>query len=171
MIDHKIDRIVLRLAVHERRLQERERQSLWLRLQACEHRLTMRSSVGAKTYDGDQIHDGYESMPPPGAFNKEGPHDMGLGSLESLLRPVRNALELLEQALDFDSGWGVGRDTSLLIGAEKDAELQDRWVGVSSKTVSRLAPHLGSQRTVERARARMGVQPGSGLPLVVRAVA
>jgi len=173
-LDNHVDRAVARLATQERRLQARERLSLWERLRDCEHRIVLRSTIGAKAYDADTAAQGYESSFPPGYIpdmDDLGLDDLGVAPLEHLLRPLRNALESLEAGLDFDSGWSASRDTGRMISEEKDREILTRWVGMHSGTVSVQAPHLGSQRTIERVRHRAGVQPVSGLPLVVRAAA
>lgn len=160
--------MVARAAAQQRRLEDRERLSLSRRLTDCEHRIALRSTVQAKAYDRDTIAQGYESTPPPDAFADQDPQDLGMAPIDHLVQPIRNAIQDLEQALDFDDGHTLVRATSTLLSHEKDHELQTRWKGVAAATVARYAPHLGSQRTIERARSRLGVQPGSGLPLVLR---
>lgn len=157
-LDQQVDGMVARLAVHERRLQARERLSLSMRLQACEHRIMLRSTISGTSYDSDHISEAYESSPPPGAFEAGEPHDLGLAPLEQLLRPILNAIGLLESALDFDSGFAGVRDTSTMLSHEKDHELLVKWDGVAASTVARFAPHLGSARAVEAARRRLRLE-------------
>jgi hypothetical protein len=126
------------------------------RLAACERRLQLRSTVGAKDY-GDRSADWRQSMAPPGADD-----DTGMGPATMLLRPIRNAISELERALDYDSGYADGRSTTTMIAEEKDRELAERWRGVSALTVSRIAPHLGSRRAIELARLRLGLHPNTG---------
>jgi hypothetical protein len=120
----------------------------------------MRSTVEAKAYDSAGGRDYKQSSLPPGVG--EDITDTGLGPAEVVLRPLLNAIVELEHVLDYDAGWTDARATTTMIAEEKDGALRDNWAGVDPDTVSNLAPWLGSRRTVEKARRRLGLDPLTG---------
>jgi len=132
------------------------------RLAACERRLELRSTISAKDYDSGRRLGVKESTPPSPVDE-----DTGMGPASRLLRPIRNAITELERALDFDDGYADGRSTTTMLSEEKDRELVDRWRGVPPSTVARIAPHLGSEMAVRRARKRLGLHPQTGEPSFV----
>jgi len=133
---------------------------LWGRLATCEVRLAMRSTVDAKDYAAAGAGDHKQSMEPPGAWGDL--TETGLGPADVVLRPVVNAITELERVLDYDDGFTEGRDTTTMIAEEKDEALRENWVGVDPDTIANLAPWLGSRRTVEKARRRLGLDPLTG---------
>ena len=131
------------------------------RLRACEDRQRKLSATSGISYGPKTSSGKAESQPPPDPVPFEA---------ERFLRPIRDSVEDLERALDAEEGLGPPKNVTLMRGEEKDAEIMRRWEGVDSKTVCQLAPHLGtSNRTIERARERLGVRPSDGLPKAERA--
>jgi hypothetical protein len=157
------DHQLAKAAQAQRRLEQREREQLWVRLRWAQQRIVMRSTVDAVSFDTKTASRHPESQAPPGAFSKDSMVETGFATVDRLLKPIMNAIIDLEAALDFDQGLSTGRETTTMIGAEKDWELLNRWSGVHSEVVARQAPHLGSKATIERARRRLGVRPTLGL--------
>jgi hypothetical protein len=82
------------------------------------------------------------------------------------LRVIVAQLELIETRVDVEAGLIQPRPSRLGSTAEKDREIWDEWQGYRAAEVARFAPHLGSARTIERARARMAVELGVKVRLV-----
>ena len=140
--------------------------ALSARLADCEHRLALRSTTPARDY-ADNTSGEFESSPPPGvtldcATALDDMTATGVALLAELMVPIERALCALEEALDYDAGFAPARRAAVMLGIEKDAELEQHWRGVHPETVSAHAPYLGSPRTVQLARRRLGLDPVTG---------
>lgn len=86
--------------------------------------------------------------------------------IQTQLQIITAAIQTAEEELDRQNGLlpnlSIGHQRTT---AELDAELKTRWEGYDSGLISLLAPYLGSQRTIERARVRLGLRPIDGTQL------
>lgn len=148
-------------AQHERanaRKQERAVQSIGTRIDAAIHRLQAMSVVGAGRIARQSRGSDHDTLPQP----VDDPTQVIHRELEIITRQ----LDLIETKVDVEAGLIDPQPSRLGTTAEKDREIWDDWQGYRAVEVAHFAPHLGSARTIERARARMAAELGVRVRLV-----
>lgn len=140
------------------RQQERAVQSVGARLDAAVNRLQAMSTIGAGRIARQSRGCEHDTTPAP----VEDPTAV----IARELRVIVAQLELIETRVDVEAGLIPPRPSRLGSTAEKDREIWDEWQGYRAAEVAHFAPHLGSARTIERARARMAAELGVKVRLV-----
>jgi hypothetical protein len=148
-------------AQHERanaRQQERAVQSIGTRIDTAIHRLSAMSVIAAGRIARQSRGSDHDTLPQP----VDNPTQVIAQELEIITRQ----LDLIETKVDVEAGLIEPQPSRLGSTAEKDREIWDDWKGYRAAEVAHFAPHLGSARTIERARARMAAELGVKVRLV-----
>jgi hypothetical protein len=133
----------------------REAKPLWMRVRDVENRCRVLSTVPSA---------GISEYTTSGKTEGKAPPAQQEADFRDERARVEFAVRQWEFAADSEQGLGARKVFAQMDGSDKDKELL-KWRGVKSFEVATFAPWLGSPKTVERARDRLGVRPSNGLEL------
>ena len=153
--------------VQERELFEASRRaqrkalSMGARYDVAMSRAKGHSTVSAQQLDGDRISGSKTKSKPP---SLKGDMPSGETAYDYYSRRMKRFLEALEREVDAVELRPMGSVRPQESGDEKDKRLVESFEGWPAHEVSVFDRTMGSPRTVERARARLGLKPKDGLP-------
>jgi hypothetical protein len=138
---------------------ERAGMGLGLRISRALAEATTLGGTPAVSLGGRVSRGKASSSPPPGASNLS----TGEGNVKDHYeRKFRLLVESLEREIDEQKVRPVGAARVTESSDEKDARLVRDFEGMDPVEVAYLDPSMGSTRSVERARVRMGRNPFTG---------
>lgn len=109
--------------------------------------------------------EGRQAPPDPAEFVTV--FEMSIGkewSLGTHWKFVENYTEALEAEWDSFMGRGAAKSWWMASTEEKNRELLTKYVGMHSREVAKIAPWLGSERTITKIRSEAKLKPTTGEP-------
>ena len=151
----------LQRAQAESRRAARERMPLGQRIDALRTETTLEPGPGVAALGSTKILGGEGDQAPPDASEIRSALNM---TFRAHWVMFERHIEMLEAEWDEFLGRGVAKNWWTASAEEKDREIINRYMGIHSGEVAKIAPWLGSKRKVELVRLAHKLRPLTGEP-------